>query len=55
MVLKTILIITCLLNLLVVTIKCQTENQDDESLLPNINLRDVEDTTLNNFLKDQQH
>jgi len=55
MVLKTILLITCLMSLLVMTINCQTDNQTYESMLPDGNLREVKDSSLSKFLEDLKH
>jgi len=52
---KTTLIITCLLILLVMTINCQTENENDELLLPEDNLREVKDSSLAKFLDYLKH
>ena len=49
MILKTIIIITCLLSLLVMTINCQTEDESIESVFPDINLREVKDSSLVKF------
>lgn len=55
MILKTIIIITYLLSLLVIAINCQTEDESIESVFPDINLREVKDSSLVKFLEDLRH